>query len=68
MSTRVGELSGPDEVRDVAGSFDEMADRVERTFRAQRSFVANASHQLRTPLTGMKLRIERAVDDATDPA
>jgi signal transduction histidine kinase len=68
LSTRVGELRGPDEVRDVAGSFDEMADRVERTFRAQRSFVANASHQLRTPLTGMKLRIERAVDDASDPA
>ncbi len=67
LSTRVGELRGPDEVRDVAGSFDEMADRVERTFRAQRSFVANASHQLRTPLTGMKLRIERAADDATDP-
>ena len=67
LSTRVGDLRGPDEVRDVAGSFDEMADRVERTFRAQRSFVANASHQLRTPLTGMKLRIERAADDATDP-
>ncbi|MGZ8629973.1 MAG: sensor histidine kinase [Actinomycetota bacterium] len=64
LSTRAGEVRGPDEVRELATSFDEMADRVERTFEAQRSFVANASHQLRTPLTGMKLRIERAADQA----
>ena len=44
-----------------------MADRVERTFDAQRSFVSNASHQLRTPLTGMKLRIERAAEGSDDP-
>jgi signal transduction histidine kinase len=67
LSARMGELTGPDEVREVAGSFDEMADRVERTFVAQRSFVANASHQLRTPLTGMRLRVERAIDETTDP-
>jgi two-component system, OmpR family, sensor kinase len=67
LSARAGDIKGPKEVEDLASSFDEMADRVERTFDSQRSFVANASHQLRTPLTGMKLRIERARDDTTDP-
>jgi signal transduction histidine kinase len=67
LSTRAGQVRGPDEVRDLATSFDDMADRVERTFEAQRSFVSNASHQLRTPLTGMKLRIERAAEGSDDP-
>ena len=67
LSSRARPIRGPDEVQELAGSFDEMADRVERTFRSQRSFVANASHQLRTPLTGMKLRIERAADEAMAP-
>jgi signal transduction histidine kinase len=53
-------------VVEVASSFDEMADRVERTVQAQREFVSNASHQLRTPLTGIKLRIENAMADAGD--
>jgi signal transduction histidine kinase len=41
-----------------------MADRLEAAIRAQRAFVANASHQLRTPLTGMKLRLETAMEEA----
>ena len=57
----------PPRVNEVAGSFDEMAERLERTVSAQREFVANASHQLRTPLTGMKLRLESTLDMTQDP-
>ena len=66
LSTRAGKLEGGTEVDELAGSFDEMASRFERTVRAQREFVANASHQLRTPLTGMKLRLEAAMAETSD--
>jgi signal transduction histidine kinase len=66
LSSRAGELTGPSEVVELAGSFDDMADRLERTVQAQREFVANASHQLRTPLTGIKLRIEAADAASSD--
>ena len=68
LSVRVGPVSGPTEVTRLAGSFDRMADRVETSARAQEAFVANASHQLRTPLTGMKLRLEGAIADESDDA
>ena len=66
LTARMENPGGAEEIRDVAHSFDEMADRVEHTVQAQREFVANASHQLRTPLTGMKLRLESAIDDVSD--
>jgi len=68
LSARAGKLEGGVEVDELAGSFDEMAGRVERTVRAQREFVANASHQLRTPLTGIKLRLEAAIAETRDEA
>jgi two-component system, OmpR family, sensor kinase len=66
LTARTENPGGADEIRDVAHSFDEMADRLEHSAQAQREFVANASHQLRTPLTGMKLRLESAIDQAGD--
>lgn len=68
LSARAGPLEGGNEVHDLAGSFDEMASRVERTVRAQREFVANASHQLRTPLTGIRLRLEAGIAGTADEA
>jgi len=68
LSVRAGDLRGPDEVAQLASSFDSMADRVEHTLQAQREFAGNASHQLRTPLTGVKLRLETAIAETADPA
>ena len=61
-------IEGAEEQRAVAGAFNMMTDRLVRSLEAQRDFVANASHQLRTPLTGLKLRLEAAGIQTDDPA
>jgi signal transduction histidine kinase len=52
------EPEGPREIDELGRSFNRMAAELEGNIEAQRDFVANASHQLRTPLTGIKLRLE----------
>ncbi|MFD7338636.1 sensor histidine kinase [Streptomyces violascens] len=58
MNSRVAAAGGPPELRRLAHSFNEMADNVEEVLEQQRAFVADASHQLRNPLSALLLRIE----------
>ncbi|MEA2386582.1 MAG: hypothetical protein QOJ22_756 [Thermoleophilaceae bacterium] len=61
------EPTGSREHREVAHEFNEMAERLGDALAAQRDFAGNASHQLRTPLTGLKLRLEAAGYKSDDP-
>jgi signal transduction histidine kinase len=47
-------VSGPTEVRALAHTFNQMVDQVEAAQRSQRDFVANVSHELKTPLTSIQ--------------
>ncbi|MEE1926665.1 HAMP domain-containing sensor histidine kinase [Streptomyces sp. TRM 70351] len=58
------ELDGPDdELKELADTFDDMLDRLDRAFTAQQRFVANASHELRTPLAINRTLLEVQLSD-----
>ena len=58
LATRARVPPGPREPRALAIAFNEMAVRLESLVDAQQRFVADASHQLRTPLAALRLRLE----------
>lgn len=58
LGRRADEESGPPEVRDLAAEFNAMAARLAELIASQERFVADASHQLRSPLTALRLRLE----------
>ena len=58
LGARVSVPPDPPELRGLATSFNATAERLETLVRAQQTFVADASHQLRTPLAALSLRLE----------
>ena len=65
LSRRIG-LSGPnDELTRLGATFDSMLDRLEGAFAAQRRFLADTSHDLRTPLSVIRSNVEVSLDDPT---
>jgi len=51
-------LKGKDPISNMANTFDRMLDKIESAFRGQRQFIQNASHELNTPLTVIKTKID----------
>jgi signal transduction histidine kinase len=56
----------PDELTELADTFDQLIDRLQASFAAQAQFAANASHELRTPLAIERTVADVALDD-TEP-
>jgi signal transduction histidine kinase len=56
-------VRGRDEVAQLAATFNQMLDRLERSFASQRRFVDDAGHELRTPLTIVGGHLELLEDD-----
>lgn len=67
LDTRSVTGQGPPEVRRLAGTFNAMAGRLEALVHGHRATMADVSHQLRTPLAALRLRLDVLAQDA-DPA
>ena len=70
LAERAPEGEGPPEVRSLARRFNLMAEQIELLVARQRAFAGTASHQLRTPLTALRIRLESlaaAGGSAADP-
>ncbi|WP_290055129.1 sensor histidine kinase [Amycolatopsis solani] len=63
LDRRINLDGPPDELKELADTFDGMLDRLAESFDSQKRFVANASHELRTPLAVQRTLIEVAMAD-----
>jgi len=66
--TRRIPVEGDDEISRLAATFNEMLDRLETAFTAQRTFIDDAGHELRTPITIIRGHLDVMSDDPEDRA
>jgi signal transduction histidine kinase len=60
-------VSGPTEIKSLAQAFNDMLARVKIGQQSQRDFLANVSHELKTPLTSIQGFSQAILDNATEP-
>jgi signal transduction histidine kinase len=58
LGTRLDEGNRKDEIARLSATFNEMLNRIETTFQLQKTFVANASHEIKNPLTVITSQVE----------
>ncbi|MBT3150100.1 HAMP domain-containing histidine kinase [Streptomyces sp. CHD11] len=63
LHQRLALTGSDDELHRLADTFDTMLDRLERAFESQRRFVANASHELKTPLAAQRATLQVGLAD-----
>lgn len=63
LSARVP-VKGRDEIAKLAATFNQSADRIESLMKAHQKLLAHASHELRSPLSRLRMAIERLESDA----
>jgi signal transduction histidine kinase len=66
LATRAPTGKGPDDIRQLATEFNTMAERLDDLVNTQQAFVADASHELRSPLTAIRLQIEAMEYDTAE--
>jgi len=62
LNTRIATDKGPQDLRSLSESFNEMASSLERSDRERRDMLADIAHELRTPLSVIRGRLEGVVD------
>ena len=67
LTDRIGLKRGPKEMKQLAGAFDRMFERLEKVFDAERQFTSDASHELRTPTAIILAECDRAKRKAKTP-
>jgi len=67
LSLRLNVKNNYDELGELAVTFNEMLERIERGFRTQQQFIRNASHEMRTPLTAITAEVSLALQENRTP-